>query len=281
MTAPGTMGNAPARSAPPTANPLRNSGFGAQLARVGSVSTFTINFPPQAAERPGEEIVDVAFADGRAETLRIHDYDRVYAVPGLYEEIVQRRLNCRAPAEVAALLAEAADRIGRPRADVRVLDVGAGNGVSGEMQAAMGLRPVVGVDILPEARLAALRDRPGLYDLYLSTDLRELEPYAVRAVRALRPNALACVGAMGSGHLPAGALAAALDLLEPDALFGYAVDPELEDPSSDALRDLLAELERGGGLVELDRRRYRHRLTANGGERWWDAVVARVPADPA
>ncbi len=240
------------------------------------MSAFTISFPPQAAERPGDEVVDVQFADGRTESLRIHDYDRVYAVPGLYEEIVQHRLDCRAPAEIATLLAEAADRFGWARGDVRVLDVGAGNGVSGEAQAALGLNPVVGVDILPEARLAALRDRPGLYDLYLSTDLRELDTDAVRDVRALAPNALACVGAMGSGHLPAGALAAALDLLTEEALFAYAVDPGLEDPSAEAVRDLIAGLERAGGLEELERRRYRHRLTVNGRERWWDAVVARV-----
>jgi hypothetical protein len=240
------------------------------------MSSFTITFPPQDAERPGDEIVDVQFADGRSESLRIHDYDRVYAVPGLYEEIVQHRLDCRAPAEVASLLAEGADRVGWARGDVRVLDVGAGNGVSGEAQAALGLNPVVGVDILPEARLAALRDRPGLYDLYLSTDLRELDTGAVREVHALAPNALACVGAMGSGHLPAGALAAALDLLADEALFAYAVDPGLEDPSADALRDLLAGMERAGQLEELERRRYRHRLTVDGRERWWDAVLARV-----
>jgi hypothetical protein len=240
------------------------------------MSTFTISFPPQEAERPGDEIVDVRFADGRTESLRIHDYDRVYAVPGLYEEIVQHRLDCRAPAEVASLLAEGADRLGRPRGEVRVLDVGAGNGVSGEAQAALGLNPVVGVDILPEARLAALRDRPGLYDLYLSTDLRELDTDAVREVHALAPNALACVGAMGSGHLPAGALAAALDLLTDDALFSYAVDPELDEPSAQALRDLIAGMERAGRMEELERRRYRHRLTVNGRERWWDAVLARV-----
>ncbi len=240
------------------------------------MSAFTITFPPQEAERPGDEIVDVRFADGRKESLRIHDYDRVYAVPGLYEEIVQHRLDCRAPAEVASLLAEGADRVGWARGDVRVLDVGAGNGVSGEAQAALGLNPVVGVDILPEARLAALRDRPGLYDLYLSTDLRELDTDAVREVRRLAPNALACVGAMGSGHLPAGALAAALELLTDEALFAYAVDPELKEPSADALRDLLAGMERAGQLEEVERRRYRHRMTVDGRERWWDAVLARV-----
>ena len=144
-----------------------------------------------------------------------------------------------------------------------------GTGSRARPRAALGLNPVVGVDILPEARLAALRDRPGLYDLYLSTDLRELDTDAVREVRRLAPNALACVGAMGSGHLPAGALAAALELLTDEALFAYAVDPELKEPSADALRDLLAGMERAGQLEEVERRRYRHRMTVDGRERWW------------
>jgi hypothetical protein len=237
---------------------------------------FSAELPPQQDLGPGRETVVVRFADGRREELRLHEYDRVYALPGLYEDVVQQQLDCRSPDQVAGMLAAAAARIGWPADRVRVLDVGAGNGVSGEAQAALGLNPVVGVDILPEARLAALRDRPGLYDLYLSTDLRELDTDAVREVHALAPNALACVGAMGSGHLPAGALAAALDLLTDDALFSYAVDPELDEPSAQALRDLIAGMERAGRMEELERRRYRHRLTVNGRERWWDAVLARV-----
>ena len=53
--------------------------------------------------------------------------------------------------------------------DEAVIDIAAGNGVSGEALAAQGLHPVLGTDIVPAAREATLRDRPALYDEYLAT----------------------------------------------------------------------------------------------------------------
>ena len=40
--------------------------------------------------------------------MRIHDYERLYAVPGLYDEVVQHRLGCRTPDRMADMLAAAA-----------------------------------------------------------------------------------------------------------------------------------------------------------------------------
>ena len=121
--------------------------------------------------------------DGRR--LRLHDYPALFAVPGLYEAVVQEALRCRAPEVVAALLAGAAD--GAP---LRVADLGAGNGVSGEALRAHGLDPVVALDLLPEARAAALRDRPGLYRDYLAADAAALGPADEGRVRACAPQAL-------------------------------------------------------------------------------------------
>ena len=228
--------------------------------------SFEIRFPAQPPTDAAGELVDV-HRGGRVQRLRIQDYERVYAVPGLYEEVVQRRLGCRTPARMAALLAGAAARVGWMPADVRILDAGAGNGVSGEAFAAHGMRPVVGLDILPAARDAALRDRPGVYDTYLAADLCALTPAEEQVIRDAAPNALACVGSVGGGHLPAEAVAAALRLLPPDVLVAYAYDVELpEDP----LRELLANAR------PLARERGLHRRTVTGGERHWEVVVVHV-----
>ena len=210
-------------------------------------------------------------ADGRVERLRIHDYERIYAVPGLYEEIVQRRLGCRTPERLAGMLAEAAEELGLAPGDVRVLDAGAGNGVSGAALAARGMRPVVGLDVLAAARAAALRDRPGLYGSYLAADLSALTAAEVDAIRSARPNALACVGSVGGDHLPPAAVAAALALLEPPALVAYAYDVALpEDPLAELLADARV-LRRGRAL---------HRRTVTGGERIWEAAVVRPAPAP-
>ena len=224
---------------------------------------FTVRFPPQEPGAPDEEAFEVTFADGRVERLTMHDYARVYAIPGLYEEVVQRILGCATPDRIAALLAQAAE----DPSSVRVLDLGAGNGVSGEALAAAGLRPVVAVDLEPVAREATLRDRPGLYELVLTGDIAALDP---APIRALHPNALTLVGALGNDHVGADALAAAAKMLEDDALIAYA-HPDLDDDAP--LRAALAGL---GHVAELTRERYVHRRTASGGERIWDAAVLRL-----
>jgi hypothetical protein len=236
------------------------------------VAAFTVRFPPQDAGAPDEEAFEVAFADGRVERFTMHDYARVYAVPGLYEEVVQRTLECATPDRIATLLAGAARSLGRQPADVRVLDLGAGNGVSGAALAAAGMRPVVAVDLEPQARAATLRDRPGLYELVLTGDAATLDASEVEAVRALRPNALTLVGALGSDHVGLAGLSAAARLLEPDALVAYAY-PEYEDDA-----ELLAALAAVGRVTEIGRERYRHRRTAAGGERIWQAAAVRIRA---
>ena len=224
----------------------------------------SVHFPPQETGGPDEETFEVTFDDGRIERFTMHDYGRVYAVPGLYEEVVQRMLGCATPDKIAELLARCAT------GELRVLDLGAGNGVSGEALAAAGLRPVVAVDLEPEARAATLRDRPGLYDLVLTADIAALDDDDAAAVRALRPNALTLVGALGNDHVAPAGLAAAASLLTDDALIAYAY-PDYEDDAT--LQAALADL---GALAELERERYVHRRTAAGGERTWEAVVVRL-----
>jgi len=57
-----------------------------------------------------EEYITVDF-EGRREKMRLHDYSRIYQVPGLYEEIFQQHLMCRSPWIIGDMLADAmADR---------------------------------------------------------------------------------------------------------------------------------------------------------------------------
>jgi predicted TPR repeat methyltransferase len=228
------------------------------------------------ASPPDEEDVEVRFADGRREQVRVQDYERVFAVRGLYEAIVVAKLRCRSPDRVASMLASAAQRLGRPAQSVRVLDLGAGNGVSGEALAAHDLRPVVAIDIEPAARAAALRDRPNMYDTYLTADLLALTPTQAQAIRALTPNALACVGAIGLGHVPPAALPAALELLADDSLLAYTVAATRGATDAAEISVRLDSIQSQWLVEELTRERYRHRLTVTGRPIWWEAVIARA-----
>ena len=86
------------------------------------------------------------------ETVHLHEYTRIYAVPGLYEHVVQERLRCRSPQVAAAGFLRAASQLGLEPGSLTVLDVGAGTGLVGELVRRGGVAQVVGVDSLPAAR---------------------------------------------------------------------------------------------------------------------------------
>ncbi len=240
------------------------------------VAPFTICLGAEQDLAPNQEAVTVRFADGHTELVRVQDYERVYAVPGLYEALVGDRLRCRSPDRVASMLARAARGLGRAPHSVRVLDLGAGNGVSGEALATRGLSAVGAIDIEPAARAAALRDRRDTYCEYLTADVLALTLAQAEVIRALGANALACVGAIGLDHVPPAALAAALELLADDSLLAYTL------AAANAATDG-AEISAGFRAIrdewlieELARERYRHRLTVAGRPIWWEAVVVRA-----
>lgn len=45
----------------------------------------------------GQERIRVCHADGRVQELYLHDYEQLYALPGVYEQIVQERLGSAGP----------------------------------------------------------------------------------------------------------------------------------------------------------------------------------------
>ena len=154
-------------------------------------------------EAPGRSQAEESFVlthdDGTRERIVLHDYSRVYAVPGLYEEVVQHQLNCASPQTLAATLADAVTEAGASMQELRVLDVGAGNGVVGEELHARGAQVVAGTDGVVAAREAARRDRPELYEVYAIAGVDEVTPEQLVTEHGL--NALTSAGALGIGHV--------------------------------------------------------------------------------
>src|SRR5690606_3253866 len=106
------------------------------------------------------------------------------------------------PRVVVDLLADALDRADASPEELRVLDLGAGNGMVGEQLAELGSGAIVGVDLLPEAKAAAERDRPGVYDAYYAVDLTDLEDDERAALERHDVNCLTCVAALGFDDIP-------------------------------------------------------------------------------
>lgn len=221
-----------------------------------------------------EEVLSVTYGDGRTDRMRLHEYDRVYSVPGLYEEVVQRRLDCASPAKVAEAVVATAATHGTAASELRVFDLGAGNGVVAEELSRREVDTLVGLDDVAEARDAAERDRPGLYAEYLVGDL-DNHPRVPEVIDEYRLNCLVAVGAVGLGHITAASFDAAWRRFPSGAWLGVTVPEGLVSAGSSDFGDYL-EIETTAGRLEvLERERYRHRFLMDGSEVFYVAIVGR------
>lgn len=224
----------------------------------------------------GSERIVVYHDDGTVEEVVLSDYARVYALPGVYEQIVQQDLGCRSPAQVAQMLADALTALRWEPARTRVIDIAAGNGVSGEALRAAGMDVVLGTDIVPAAREAALRDRPAVYDEYLTLDLTALSPDQADHLRAAHGNALTCVAPVGRhpGGVPPEAITAVAALLSGEPLVATLHDPRHGQP--DPLNERFFAEQIGAEATLLDHERYLHRFRVTGAPYELEASVWKL-----
>jgi predicted TPR repeat methyltransferase len=224
---------------------------------------FRVEIDSSAPVTPGSETFVVEHG-GTRRTLRIHDYDDVYAVPGLYEHVVQDRLGCTSPQTLAASLGARVAAADQPPSSVRCLDVGAGNGVSGGALRAEGLAPVVALDISSVAREAAGRDRPGLYDEYVTAALVEAAVPDLVARHSL--SALVSAGALTGGHIEPRILAETWAAFAPGDWLAFTCAEQHADDARAAFDP--------GTEFELDER-FMHRRLTSGGPIWYRVLVGR------
>jgi hypothetical protein len=227
--------------------------------------------PPQAdgeyvglrAEGAGEQIV------------HLHDYDRLYEMPGLYEHIVQELLGCCSPQVTAKGLALALTRLELDPASVTLLDLGAGTGLVGELLRAIGVGDVVGLDALPAAWEACLRDRPGIYGGYFVGDLAKPTPQLLAGLRDHHLTGLVSAGALGGTHVPAAALLQAIELLGAGAPVVFTIDEHwMQTDGPGGFRTPVSRLFVSGRLRLLERSGFRHRRSTTGDPIRYELLVA-------
>jgi predicted TPR repeat methyltransferase len=240
---------------------------------------FDLTFPRGREEDrdQDEEFCEVTI-DGDRKRIRFHDYHEVFSIPGLYEQLFYEELKCDSPRTIAGLIGEqvSSDTAG----DLRVLDVGAGNGMVGEELDRMGAQHIVGVDIIEEAAQAAERDRPGVYDDYFVVDLTDIPAEDQRALEEHRFNCLTSVAALGFGDIPPEAFAAAYNLVEDGGLIAFNIKERfVEDGDRSGFEELITRSLEDGTMDLQAQRRYRHRLSVAGEPLHYIAMVARKRAD--
>lgn len=185
---------------------------------------------------------------------------------------MQRRLQCASPARIADVLVRVAELQGLPAHSLRVLDLGAGNGLVGEELRARGVELLVGTDSARTAGDATARDRPGLYASYLVGDVDDAQ--LDELVRAFDLDCIVCAGALGFEHISAQSFARLWDLLPSGALFALTIHEDLARPGASDIGDKLAELG-GCGTEIVVSERFRHRLSMAGEPIHYVAVGAR------
>ena len=238
--------------------------------------TFQVSFPVDPGKVDQDEEWFEFDDDGRRRRLGMHDYAAIYETPWLYESLVYRALKCRSPEHVVRPLEEAATAEGKALSDLRVVDLGAGNGIVGELLRRAGVREIVGIDILPEAAQAARRDRPHVYDDYLVCDLTESDPAAERRLRSFAPNCLVTVAALGFGDIPPEAFVKAFNLLPPGGWLAMCIKERfLEEDDDSGFGRLVRSMVADGTIEVLHRERYVHRLSIAGEALHYVSVVAR------
>ena len=226
-----------------------------------------------------EEWCDVVI-DGERRKIRFHDYSDVFAIPGLYEELFYENLECCSPSYITRLLESVIREYGEVPPKFRVIDVGAGNGMVGDELMEMGVESIVGIDIIPAARKAAMRDRPEVYADYHIADLTDLPPSVETRLQKANANCLTTVAALGFGDIPPLAFARALDLIETPGWLAFNLKEDfLREEDSSGFSQLIRKLNKQQFIQTYCYRRYQHRISIAGDPLYYVAVIAKKVKD--
>lgn len=233
-----------------------------------------IVLPPIDSEQDEEWVI--AKTEDGWKKIRLHDYDEVYEVPGLYEKWVYETLKCQSPTKVADLMARALLREGGLAEECVTLDLGAGNGCVAEELEGIGLKRFVGVDLIPEAKEGAERDRPGLYMDYVVCDLTDLSPKQEARLKAHAFNTLTCVAALGFGDIPPLAFATAFNLICDGGWIAFNIKCNfLEENDGSPFARLIRRMLDEGVLEAMLEESYTHRLNPLGEQLEYVAIIGR------
>lgn len=240
-----------------------------------------IQFPKQeAADLKQDETYFYLQGSTGQRKIRFHDYDEIYQVQGLYEQIFYDRLKCTSPVKVATILESAIKQSEDNFSELRVLDLGAGNGMMGEELKKHGISRLIGVDIITEAYEATIRDRPGLYDAYYVEDFTKLDEDVKEDIASWQCDCMVTVAALGFGDIPTKAFINAFNIIQTEGWIGFNIKESFFDIRDESgFSKMIRELIFSKYLDVYHIERYRHRLSIEGIPLYYFAIAARKKAD--
>ena len=213
--------------------------------------------------------------NGTKRKLRLHDYVEVYQIPYLYEHLMEK-LDSQSHRVLTSLLVEQFTQAGGTVEDMVVLDIGAGSGLIGQTLAGLGVKSMVGIDIIPEAAEAACQQYPGVYENYYVEDLSKLTEITKQALNRRGFNSLICCSALSNGHVPADALSVVFNQIAPNGLIAFNVAEYFwKDNSKAGFRHQHSWVENQSVFEIMRMHSYRHRFYTDGRPLEYLAIVGR------
>jgi predicted TPR repeat methyltransferase len=236
---------------------------------------------PDAASQNGKEAGYCLVDDGGTlRQVRLRGDARLWEWPGIYERLVRTLLRGNAPGALSHLLDRQIRTAGKRAADLRAIDLGAGNGWMGEELSALGIPMVIGVDASGAAAIAAERDHPDVYQSYLVLDMRRLSEGQRDDLMNYDFNCLVCVDALAADEPAPNAFTEAFNLLAPDGWVAFHLNAETAEGGRDSrFARTVHRMIQSGSMNVATQQRYRHRFTTYGAPLFHVAVVARKVRD--
>ena len=184
------------------------------------------------------------------------------------------------PSKVSSILYSTVNQTVENFSELRVLDLGAGNGMMGEELKKHGVARLIGVDIIPEAYEATLRDRPGLYDAYYVEDFCNLAPDVKEEIEQWHLDCMVTVAALGFGDIPTKAFIEAFNIIKSEGWIAFNIKETFLDTSDDSgFSRMIRELIFSEYLDIYHIERYRHRNSIEGEPLFYFAIAGRKNAD--
>ena len=243
---------------------------------------YQIRFPEESSDFRNEEYFFVT-QNGKESKYTLQQYGEVFNVPLLYEAVTSL-LKYQSPETVAMQLITQLIKAKTDIASLVVLDIAAGTGLIGKHLASLGVKSIVGVDIIAEAAQAAQRDYPNVYEKYYVEDLTKISPIAQAELTNRAFNCLVCCSSL-SCHFPIQGFINSFNLIENDGWVAFNVNTYIienhdntdsfEYKKAAEFGQLYHHMIKERILEVINKHYYLHRLLMNGKPLEYVTVTAR------
>ncbi|MGD1804095.1 class I SAM-dependent methyltransferase [Dapis sp. BLCC M126] len=240
-------------------------------------TNFQIRLPDSIENLPINEEYVFITENGQERRLKLHNYGEIYSIPGLYNYLAVEKLAYRSHQVMATLLTENLKNSGESVEELKLLELGAGSGLFGQEVAQLGVKSIIGIDIVPEAAEATQRDSPGVYENYFVEDLTQLSKSTSDFLKEKKLNGFVCCSALSEGHIPVKAFATGMNLIQNQGwvLFNVAkTSYECEDNCPEFVNFYRQAVEKGYLKIHSTEF-YLHRRFLNGKPLEYVAILAK------